>query len=69
MKEYSYTSSPQMGLYGLLQDEEYLLPSPVMSIKIMDMRNCNLIDGYHSFEETYCIHLQDRSEPNRRNII
>jgi hypothetical protein len=40
-----------------------------MSIKIMDMRNCNLIDEYHSFEETYCIHLQDRSEPNRRNII
>jgi hypothetical protein len=69
MKEYSYTSSPHLGLHGLLQGEQYLLPPPVMSIKIMDMTNCNLIDGYQSFKETYCIHLQDRSEPNRGNII
>jgi hypothetical protein len=35
----------------------------------LDMTTCNLIDGYQSFEERYCLHFLGRSEPKRGNVI
>jgi len=57
-KEYSYTSTPALGLRCLLQGELYLASyhTPILPNSV-DVTSCSLIGGCQRFEVTFFLHV------------